>query len=150
LLRANAGWLLTGLIAAAVLFSAGSCGGEGRSSNEASGGFIAFRQATPTPIPTQAPTRPVVSTRPCGAWPWIRVKDVLICVPPGATLSTLFVDPPVGSQYAGDLHFDVIRRGASEVRIGIESGEIVKWDVAAEDEEEFRRLIREPLEEAGY
>jgi hypothetical protein len=46
--------------------------------------------------------------------------------------------------------FHIIDHGNSEVRIGIDSGEIVKWDVAPEDEEEFRRLILEPLERAGY
>jgi len=50
----------------------------------------------------------------------------------------------------GERLFNIIERGSSEVRIGIESGEIVKWDVAPEDEEEFRRLILEPLEKAGH
>ncbi len=45
--------------------------------------------------------------------------------------------------------FHIIQRRDSEVRIDIHSGEIVRWDVAPEDEEEFRRLILEPLDEAG-
>jgi len=45
--------------------------------------------------------------------------------------------------------FDIIKRGSSEVRIDVDSGEIVRWEVAPEDEEEFRRLILEPLEKAG-
>ena len=151
MLRDNAGWLLAGLIAAAVLLSAGACGGDGEPTDKASGGFIAFRQATSTPTsPTQAAGGPVVSTRPCGSRDWIKVKGVVICVPMGATLHMLFVDPLAGSQYVGDIRFHVITRGDSEVRIGTESGEIAKWEVAPEDEEEFRRLILEPLEVAGY
>jgi len=49
----------------------------------------------------------------------------------------------------GEIRFHIIERGSSEVRIGVDSGEIVEWDVAPEDEEEFRRLILEPLEKAG-
>jgi hypothetical protein len=142
LLRDNAGWVLAGLIVAAVVLGAGACGGDGQSTESTSEGSISFRPAPGVVTP--------ISSGPCDWRPWINVKGILICVPTGATSSLLFVDPPVGSQYAGDLHFYVIRRGDSEVRIGTESGEITKWDVAPEDEEEFRRLIREPLEEAGY
>jgi hypothetical protein len=156
--RDNAGWVLASLVAAAVLLSASACGGE--SMDKTSGGSIAFRQPTVTsvsPAPaTENPTSPaqttvgtVVSTRPCGAREWIKVKGVLICLPMSATLHMLFVDPPAGSQYVGDIHFHVITRGNSEVRIGTESGEIAKWDVAPEDEDEFRSLILEPLEQAG-
>jgi len=58
--------------------------------------------------------------------------------------------PPVGTHLpCGERRFHIIERGSSEVRIGVDSGEIVKWDVAPEDEEEFSRLILEPLEKAG-
>lgn len=155
-LRDNAGWVLAGLITATVLFSAGACGGDGP--DKASGGFIAFRQPTATPTsPTGANVEPLVSTRPCGAREWIKVKGVLICVPAGATVHGMITECPpvpiVGTPQLpceGDRMFDVITRGDSEVWIGTESGEIVKWDVAPEDEEEFNRLIREPLEVAGY
>ena len=157
MLRHDASWLLTGLIAA-VLFSAGACGGDGGSTDEVSGGSIAFRQPTPTPTSAAQPTvGPIVSTRPCGGWPWIKVKGVLICLPAGATLSGAITEcPPVPIVGTPQLPcpdermFDGITRGDSEVWIGTESGKITKWDVAPEDQEEFRRLIREPLEAAGY
>jgi len=80
------------------------------------------------------------------------VKGIIICLPTGATLRTLISEcPPVGADLpCGEITFNIIERGSSEVRIGIESGEIVKWDVAPEDEEEFRRLILEPLEKAAH
>jgi hypothetical protein len=79
------------------------------------------------------------------------VKGVIICLPTGATLSTFIGEcPPVGLDLpCGERKFHIIERGSSEVRIGIESGEIVEWDVAPQDEDEFRRLILEPLEKAG-
>jgi hypothetical protein len=58
-----------------------------------------------------------------------------ITVPPGAIYYTRLT--------AGRM-FDVIERGESKVYI--EKGEITRWSVAPEDEDEFRRLILEPLE----
>jgi hypothetical protein len=158
LLLHSASWPLAALIVAAVLLSAGACGGDGEPTDKTTAGFIAFRQATSTPtIATEATVGPLVSTRPCGGRPWIKPKGVLICLPNDATLSGAITECPpvpiVGTPQVpceGDRMFDVITRGDSEVWIGTESGEITKWDVAPEDEEEFNRLIREPLEEAGY
>jgi len=100
-----------------------------------------YRSPTSTPSPTPAVIQHMTTPRPCPAESgWITVKGIIICLPTGATLKTLIDHGPM---------FDIIERGSSEVRIDIDTGEIVKWDVAAEDEEEFRRLILEPLEKAA-
>jgi hypothetical protein len=140
LLRDNAGWLLAGLIGAAVLFSAGACGGDDGSTDKTTGGFIAFRQATSTPRPTLGVIGAPASSETC-----IRVREVTICLPPSFTISQV-----VRTGRLPWVQTHIFQRGDSEVRIDDETGNIVMWDVAPEDEEEFNRLIREPLEEAGY
>ena len=165
MLRDNAGWLLAGLIAAAVLFSATACSG-GRTDNA---GGIAFWQPTIAPwspppeatqptaaaaIPTEE-VRKLSSSRPCWSEPWFTVKDTVICLPPDVSLSLMITEcPPIitsgGPQLPcpAELQFHVIRRGDSEVRIGTESGKIVRWDVAPEDEEYFRHFLA-PLQQVS-
>jgi hypothetical protein len=140
LLRDNTGWLLAGLVAAAVVFSAGACGGDGESTDKASGGHISFRQATITPGPTLEVVGPPGPSEAC-----VKVRDVSICVPTTFTLSLVV---RTGAPPWERTH--IFQRGDSEVRIDADTGQIVMWDVAPEDEEEFNRLIREPLEEVGY
>jgi hypothetical protein len=73
------------------------------------------------------------------------VKNITICLPTSFTVSVVTrIDGP-----REEVAY-IIERGDSQVRIDPHSGEIVKWDVAPEDEEEFRRLVLEPLEEAGH
>jgi hypothetical protein len=154
--RDNASWLVAGLISAAVLFTADACGGDG--SDEVSGGSIAFRQPTATPtILLQATVGPVISSGPHHARDWLWVKGVVIYLPAGSTHHMLIGECPPFNVGGGrqlpcldELWYYVITRGESEVRIATESGKITKWDVAPEDEEEFNRLIREPLKAAGY
>ena len=59
-----------------------------------------------------------------------------ITVPPGAIYYTLLV---------GVRQFDVIEKGESKVSIDLRTMEISQWNVAPQDEDEFRRLILEPL-----
>jgi len=152
LLRENASRISIGLIAVAILLSAAACLGGGESPDVAAPSPLAFRPPTTTPSPTPAAVRLISTPGPCPSESgWIRVKGIIICLPTGATLRTLITEcPPVGVDLpCGERSFNIIERGSSEVRIGIESGEIVKWDVAPEDEEEFSRLILEPLKKAG-
>jgi len=77
--------------------------------------------------------------------------DVVIYVPTGATLTNALQDFFFGTVPPGEHRQTyIIEKPPSKVVIDVDTLEIVKWDVAPEDEEEFRRLILEPLEEAGY
>jgi hypothetical protein len=140
LLRDNAGWVLAGLIVAVALLGTGACGGDGDSTDGTRGGYISFRQATITPGPTLEVVGPPGPSEAC-----VKVRDVSICVPTTFTLSLVV---RTGAPPWEQTH--IFQRGDSEVRIDADTGQIVMWDVATEDEEEFNHLIREPLEEAGY
>ena len=143
MLRDNASRISIGLIAVAMLLSTAACLGDSQPTDMGLAISPVYRSPTSTPSPISAVV-PYTTTRPpCPSESgWIKVRGVTICLPTGATLSTLLVD------YTGEM-FDIIKRGSSEVRIDVDSGEIVRWEVAPEDEEEFRRLILEPLEKAG-
>ena len=150
MLRDNASRLSIGLIAVAMLLSAGACLGGGESPDVAAPSPLAFRAPTATPSPTPAVVREISTPGPCpsesgGSRPWIKVKDVTICLPTSFAVSSVVVTggPPEDIAY-------IIERGSSQVRIDARTGEIVQWNVDPEDEEEFRRLILEPLERAGY
>jgi hypothetical protein len=67
-------------------------------------------------------------------WPMGGGKSITI--PPGATLHTLLT---------GGRQFDVVEKGESKVSIDLSTMEISRWSVAPQDEDEFRRLILEPL-----
>ena len=155
MLRDNASWISIGLIAVAMLLSAAACLGGGESPDVAAPSPLAFRAPTATPSPTPAAVRVISTPGPCPSesgesGPWIKAKGIVICLPHGATLNMQIGEcPPVGTHLpCGEIMFHIIERGSSEVRIGVDSGEIVEWDVAPEDEEEFSRLILEPLEKA--
>jgi hypothetical protein len=149
LLRDNASWISTGLIAVAMLLSAAACLGDGESTDVAPSRGIVFRPPTTTPTPTPAvvpytTTRPPCPSESGGSRPWIKIKEITICLPTSFTVSVVErVDGP-----SEDIAH-IIERGSSEVRIDAHTGEIVEWNVTPEDEEEFRRLILEPLEKAG-
>jgi hypothetical protein len=141
LLRDNASRISIGLITVAMLLSAAACLGDSEPTDMTPSGGIVFRRPPTTPTPTPPVPQYTTTRPPCPSESdWIRVKGIVICLPTGATLSELIDHGPM---------FYIIKRGNSEVRIDIETGEIVKWNVAREDEEEFRRLILEPLEKAG-
>jgi hypothetical protein len=147
--RHNASWISIGFIAVAILLSAAACLGDGESTDVAASSPLAFRAPTATPNPTPAAIRVISTPGPCpsesgGSRPWIKVKDVTICLPTSFTVSVVErIDGP-----SEDIAH-IIERGSSEVRIDAHTGEILEWNVAPEDEEEFRRLILEPLEKAG-
>jgi hypothetical protein len=108
------------------------------------------RSPTSTPSRIQAAVEEITTPAPCPSEsgesrPWIKVKDVTICLPTSFAVSSVVVTggPPEDIAY-------IIERGSSQVRIDARTGEIVQWNVDPEDEEEFRRLILEPLERAGY
>ena len=148
MLRDNASWISIGLIAVAMLLSAAACLGGGESPDVAAPSPLAFRAPTATPSPTPAAVRVISTPGPCpsesgGSRPWIKVKDVTICLPTSFTVSVVGrIDGPW--EYLAY----IIERGDSEVRIDFDTGEIVEWNVDPEDEEEFSRLILEPLEKA--
>jgi len=153
LLRDNASWISIGLIAVAMLLAAAACLADSEPTDMAPSTGIVFRPSTATASLTPAAVQHMTTAPPCpsesgGSRPWITVKGIIICLPTGATLSTLIVDY-FWIPHEGGTLFNIIERGSSEVRIDVDTGEIVKWDVAPEDEEEFRRLILEPLEKAG-
>ena len=149
MLRDNASRISMGLIAVAMLLSAAACLGGGESPDAAAPSPLAFRAPTATPSPTPAVVWEISTPGPCpsesgGSRPWIKVKDVTICLPTSFTVSVVgVIDGPWE-----DIAY-IIERGSSEVRIDAHTGEIVEWNVDPEDEEEFRRLILEPLEKAG-
>ena len=149
MLRDNASWISIGLIAVAMLLSVGACLGDSESTDVAAPSPLVFRPPTTTPTPTPAVVQVITTPGPCpsesgGSRPWIKAKGIIICLPTSFTVSVVGrIDGPWEDEGY------IIERGRSEVRIDIETGEIVKWDVAPEDEEEFRRLILEPLEKAG-
>ena len=142
MLRDSASWISIGLAAVAMLLSVGACLGDSEPTDMGLAISPVYRSPTSTPIPTPAVVQHLTTRPPCPAESgWMTVKGIVICLPTGATLSVLIDHGPM---------FHIIKRGNSEVRIDVDTGEIVKWDVPPEDEEEFRRLILEPLEEAGY
>ena len=155
MLRDNASWISIGLIAAAMLLNAAACLADGESPDAAAPSPLAFRPVTTTPNPTPTVVQYTTTRPPCPSesgesGPWIKAKGIVICLPHGATLNMQIGEcPPVGTHLpCGERRFHIIERGSSEVRIGVDSGEIVKWNVDPEDEEEFSRLILEPLEKA--
>jgi len=150
LLRDNASRISIGLIAVAMLLSAAACLGDSETRDMGLAISPVYRSPTSTPSPISAVV-PYTTTRgPCpsesgGSRPWIKVKDVTICLPTSFTVSVVTrIDGP-----SEDIAH-IVERGSSEVRIDAQTGEIVEWNVAPGDEEEFRRLILEPLEKAGY
>jgi len=58
----------------------------------------------------------------------------------------MFVDYPAGTALRGPTKLDIIERGDSKAVIDSQTGQIIEWNVAPEDEADFRRLIADPLE----
>jgi hypothetical protein len=82
------------------------------------------------PIPYELPTK---------------VAGKTIYLPAGSTSYIVFADyHPAGVQ--GPTHVEVIQRGDSKVVIDQQTGKIIEWNIAPEDEADFRRLILEPLQ----
>ncbi len=71
-----------------------------------------------------------------------------IHLPVGSVYVEQFLDYPAGVDARGPTHVHIIKRGQSKVTIDGETGSIVKWNVAPQDEPDFRRLILEPLQES--
>ena len=69
-----------------------------------------------------------------------------IHLPVGSTHHMMFVDYPAGTGLLGPRQLEIIERGDSKVVIATHTGEIIEWNVAPEDEADFRRLILEPLQ----
>jgi hypothetical protein len=149
LLRDNASRISIGLIAVAMLLSTGACLGDSESPDMGLAISPVYRSPTSTPSPIPAVIQQMTTPRPCpseygGLGPWVELKDVTICLPTSFTVSVVErIDGP-----SEDIAY-IIERGSSEVRIDAHTEEIVEWNVAPGDEEEFRRLILEPLEKAG-
>ena len=76
----------------------------------------------------------------------IKVGGQTIHLPAGSTSYIIFGDYPVGSALRGPTELEIIERGDSRVVIDRDTGRIMEWTVAAEDEADFRRLIADPLE----
>ena len=76
----------------------------------------------------------------------IKVGGQTIHLPAGSTSYMMFVDYPAGSALRGPTELEIIQRGNSKVVIDRDTGRIMEWTVAAEDEADFRRLIADPLE----
>jgi hypothetical protein len=148
-LRHAASWISIGVVAVAVVLGTGACFGDSETTDMGLAISPVYRSPTSTPIPIPPAIQRMITPRPCpadsgGSGPWIELKDVTICLPTSFTVSVVGrIDGPWE-----DIAY-IIERGGSEVRIDIETGEIVEWHVAPEDEDEFRRLILEPLEKAG-
>jgi len=76
----------------------------------------------------------------------IKVAGKTIHLPAGSTSYIVFGHYLAGTGAQGPTQMEVIQRGDSKVVIDRQTGEIIEWNVAPEDEADFRRLILEPLE----
>jgi hypothetical protein len=147
--RDTANRIPIGFVVAAMVLSTGACLGDSESPDMGLAISPVYRSPTTTPSPMPAVVQQMTTPGPCpsesgGSEPWIQLKDVTICLPTSFTVSVVTrIDGP-----SEDIAY-IIERGSSEVRIDAHTGEIVEWNVAPGDEEEFRRLILEPLEKAG-
>ena len=143
MLRDNASWIPIAVIAVAMLLSAGACLGDGESTDVAAPSPLVFRPATTTPNPTPAVVPYTTTRRPCpsesgGSRPWIKVKDVTICLPTSFTVGIVErIDGP--SEHIAY----IIERGNSGVRIDAHTGEIVEWNVDPETDGRWGRLLTE-------
>jgi len=78
----------------------------------------------------------------------LNVGGITIHLPVGSTHHTHHIYPLAGISEPGPTMLHVIERGHSRVSIDPVTGQIVEWDVAPEDEGDFRSLILEPLQES--
>jgi hypothetical protein len=78
----------------------------------------------------------------------MKVAGKEIHLPVGSTHHMMFVDYPAGTGLLGPTKLDIIERGDSKAVIDSQTGQIIEWNVAPEDEADFGRLILEPLEPA--
>jgi len=76
----------------------------------------------------------------------MKVAGKEIHLPVGSTHHMMFVDYPAGTALRGPTKLDIIERGDSKAVIDSQTGQIIEWNVAPEDEADFRRLIADPLE----
>jgi hypothetical protein len=74
-------------------------------------------------------------------------KEIHLSV--GSTHHMMFVDYPAGTGLLGPTELEIIERGGSKAVIDSQTGQIIEWDVAPEDEADFRRLILQPLHSIG-
>jgi len=78
----------------------------------------------------------------------MKVAGKEIHLPVGSTHHMMFVDYPAGTGLLGPTKLEIIERGDSKAVIDSQTGQIIEWNVAHEDETDFRRLILEPLQES--
>jgi hypothetical protein len=70
----------------------------------------------------------------------IEIAGRKIILPTGSVSVSRHVDFAVGMEPKGPKEAWIIRRGSSEVVIDMQTGEIVKWDVAPEDKADFATI----------
>jgi len=75
----------------------------------------------------------------------MKVAGKEIHLPVGSVYFDQVLDYPAGVDSSGPTHIHIIKRGQSKVTIDGQTGEIIKWDVAPEDEADFRSLVLDPL-----